>query len=71
MEVDLVNETLSQGIVNIFRGLTRPVCTFLGLFGITMMVWNDIDVPGYYIGFVALMLGTWFGERAINRLRGK
>jgi len=65
------NETLSEGITNIVRGCTRPFCTFWGIVGITMMVWNGIDVPLYYIGFVTLMLGTWFGEKAINRLRGK
>jgi len=67
----MVNETLSEAITNIIRGCTRPFCTFWGLVGITMMIVNGIDVPTYYIGFVGLMLTTYFGERAINKLRGK
>ena len=67
----MVQETLSDGLVNIIRGCTRPFCTVWGLVTLSLMIVNDIEIPAYFIGFVSLMLTTWFGEKTVNRLKGK
>lgn len=64
-------EPLSEGVVNIIRGFTRPACTFFGLVSCVMIYVSYQEVPTWLLGFTGMMLTFWFGEKTIQRLRGK
>jgi len=63
-------ETLSEGIVNIVRGCTRPFCTFFGLVSCVMVYVNFQEVPVWLLYFTGGMLSFWFGEKFITQIRG-
>jgi len=63
-------ETVSEGIVNIVRGCTRPFCTFFGLVSCVMVYVNFQEVPIWLLGYTGKMLGSWFVEKNVKRLRG-
>lgn len=70
MEGDIMKEeTISEGIVNIFRGITRPFCTFFGLVSCVMVYVNFLEVPAWLLGFTGAMLSFWFGEKFIKGIR--
>jgi len=71
MEKETIKETISEGVVNIVRGLTRPFCTFFGLVSCVMIYINFQEVPIWLLSITGGMLSFWFGERFINRIRGK
>ena len=60
---------ISEQIVILIRGCTRPVLTFTGLFFWMMMWWNGIEPPALVTGAVFGMLGWYFGERFIMKLK--
>lgn len=64
-------ETISEGIVNIFRGITRPFCTFFGLVSYVMVHVTFQEVPAWLLYFTGGMLTFWFGEKSIKGIRGK
>jgi len=64
-------ETISEGIVDIIRGCTRPFCTFFGLVSCVMVYVNFQEVPAWLLAFTGGMLSFWFGEKFVNRIRGK
>jgi len=64
-------EPLSQGVVNIVRGCTRPVLTFWGLVSWTMMYINGIDIPSTFTWLVYGMVLWWFGDRTFFKIKGK
>ena len=64
-------ESISEGVINIVRGFTRPACTIIGLVSCVMIYANYQEVPTWLIGFTGMMLTFWFGEETIQRLRGK
>lgn len=67
-------ETLSEGVVNIVRGFTRPALTFFGLFAWVMMHVNGIEIPAQYTWLVWGMVVWWFGDRTwfkVKTIQGK
>ena len=63
-------ETVSEGIVNIVRGCTRPFCTFFGLVSCVMVYVNFQEVPAWLLGFTGMMLGFWFVEKTVKGIKG-
>ena len=63
------DETLSDGVVNIIRGITRPICTFFGLFSCVMIQVDSGEVPAWLLGFTGGMLAFWFGDRFLQHWR--
>lgn len=64
-------EPLSEGLVNIIRGFTRPVLTLFGLVSVVMMRVNGIEPP---VGFEPLVYGMilwWFGDRTYFKVKSK
>ena len=69
-------ETISEGIVNIIRGLTRPFLTFFLTVHWAMLLWNVMeagggfnDIDARYTGLVFGLIVWWFGDRTL--LKGK
>ena len=58
-----MNETFSQGIVNIVRASTRPALTFFGLVSWVMLFANGYEIPDGFTVLVAGMVIWWFGDR--------
>ena len=56
-------ESLSEGVVNIIRGFTRPALTFFGLVSWVMMHVNYIEIPETFSLLVWGMVVWWFGDR--------
>ena len=65
-----MNETLSEALVNIVRGYTRPALTFWGIVSWTMMYVNGIE-SSTYTWLVWGMVLWYFGERGALKLKGK
>ena len=63
-------EPLSQGIVNIVRGFTRPALTFFGLVSWVMLFANDFDIPSNFTWLVFGMVLWWFGDRTFFKIKG-
>ncbi len=69
-------EKISEGIINIFRGVTRPFLTFYLTVHWSMLLWNVMeaggsfgDIDGRYTGLVFGLILWWFGDRTL--LKGK
>ena len=69
-------ETLSEGLVNIFRGFTRPALTIYLAVHWSMLLWNVMeagggfsDIDARYTGLVFGLILWWFGDRTL--LKGK
>ena len=69
-------ETLSECMVNIFRGITRPFLTFFLAVHWAMLYWNIMeagggfsDIDARYTGLVFGLIGWWFTDRTL--LKGK
>ena len=69
-------ETLSEGVVHIFRGFTRPVLTVYLAVHWSMLLWNVMeagggfsDIDARYTGLVFGLILWWFGDRTL--LKGK
>lgn len=69
-------ETISEGIVNIVRGATRPFLTFFlavhwaTLYASIMQWGGDFsDIDARYTGLVFGLILWWFGDRTL--LKGK
>lgn len=45
-------EPLSEGVVNIVRGLTRPALSFFGLVSLVRLLANSFDIPEYFTTLV-------------------
>ena len=56
-------EPLSEGIMNIVRGFTRPALTFFGLVSWVMLFANSFDIPDAFTWLVFGMVVWWFGDR--------
>ncbi|MBU0778334.1 hypothetical protein KKF82_08765 [Patescibacteria group bacterium] len=69
MENEIIKETVSEGVVNIVRGLTRPALTFWGLVSWTMMHINGIEIPDTFTWLVWGMVVWWFGDRTWLKLK--
>ena len=65
----MADETLSEGLVNIIRGITRPALTFFGLVSWVVLLANGYDIPEIYTGGVLGMVGWWFGDRTYFKIR--
>ena len=65
-----MNETLSEAMINIVRGCTRPVLTFWGIVSWTMMYVNGVE-SATYTWLVWGMVLWYFGERGALKLKGK
>lgn len=71
-------ESLSQGIVNVFRGLTRPFVTawfaiswVMYLFMIHQDGGTFADMPPVYTWVTLGTVVWWFGDRTWFKLKGK
>jgi len=62
-------ETLSEGVVNVIRSITRPILTFWRLVSWTMMYVNGI-VYDPYTWLVWGMVVWWFGDRTWFKVKG-
>ena len=58
-----MNETFSQGVVNIVRASTRPALTFFGLVSWVMLFANGYEIPDAFTWLVWGMAIWWFGDR--------
>ena len=56
-------EPLSEGIMNIVRGFTRPALTFFGLASWVSLFANSFDIPDAFTWLVFGMVVWWFGDR--------
>ena len=56
-------EPLSEGIMNMVRGFTRPALTFFGLASWVMLFANSFDIPDAFTWLVFGMVVWWFGDR--------
>jgi hypothetical protein len=56
-------ETLSEGVANIVRSLTRPALSFFGLVSWVMLFVNGYNIPPEFTWLVFGMLVYWFGDR--------
>jgi len=56
-------EPLSEGIMNIVRGFTRPALTFFGLVSWVMLFADGFDIPDTFTWLVFGMVVWWFGDR--------
>jgi len=63
-------EPLSEGVVNIVRGFTRPALTFFGLVSWVMLYANGFEIPAAFTWLVWGMVVYWFGDRTYFKLRG-
>lgn len=64
-------EALSDGVVNIVRGVTRPFLTFFGLVSWVFLYVNGYDTSGWFTFLVYGMVVWWFGDRAYFKMKGK
>lgn len=62
-------EPLSEGMMNIVRGFTRPALTFFGLASWVLLFANDFDIPEYFTLLVFGMVSWWFGDRTYFKLK--
>ena len=65
-----MKESISEGILNIVRGFTRPVLTLVGLVGLLAMYQAGYEPPLEYKVLVFGMVGWWFGDRSISKIGG-
>lgn len=63
-------ESLSEGLMNIVRGFTRPALTFFGLVSWVMLFANGYDIPVYFSTLVWGMVVWWFGDRTYFKIKG-
>lgn len=63
------NESLSEGAVNIARGLTRPALSIFGLVSWVMLFVNDYDIPIIFTTLVWGMVAWWFGDRTYFKIK--
>lgn len=56
-------EPLSEGLMNIVRGFTRPALSFFGLVSWVMLFANDYEIPSVFTTLVVGMVLWWFGDR--------
>lgn len=63
-----MNETISEGLVNIVRGFTRPALSVTGLVGLIVMYQAGYGPPLEYKVLVFGMIGWWFGDRSISKI---
>ena len=64
-----MNETFSQGVVNIVRASTRPTLTFFGLVSWVMLLANGYDIPDTFTWLVWGMIVYWFGDRTYFKIK--
>ena len=57
-------------MLEILRGLTRPVLTFAGLAGAVLLLFMGRDVPEWLITQVAMMIAWWFADRSRRENNG-
>ena len=77
MTEEVKTETLSEGVVNVVRGLVRPVVTVWLIISWTVTLINILqaggtiaDMPVEFTGFTAAAFVWWFGERSIKKAAG-
>jgi len=61
-------ESLSEGVVNIVRALTRPALTMTGLVSWVMLFINGYIIPDAFTWLVFGMVLWWFGDRSFFKL---
>ena len=62
---------MSNPIVEIFRGATRPVVTVIFAAVIAQVVVDRIDAPQWFIGLAIPCILWWFGERTVTHIQEK
>ncbi|HUW46190.1 MAG TPA: hypothetical protein VMW50_10405 [Dehalococcoidia bacterium] len=62
---------MSNPIVEIFRGATRPVVTIIFAAVIAQVVIEKITAPQWFIGLAIPCILWWFGERTVTHIQEK
>jgi len=62
-------ETLSDGLVNIIRGITRPFLSVFGTISWVCLFANGYEIPAYFTVLVYGMDVWWFGDRTFFKKR--
>ena len=63
-----MNESISDGLVNIVRGVTRPALTLMGWAVLGAMYSQGYEPPADLKFIVFGMPLWWFGDRSISKL---
>lgn len=51
-------------VLDLVRGLVRPVVTLVLVVSVTLMVFGRISVPEWYVTLVGTAVGFWFASRS-------
>ena len=62
---------MSNPIVEIFRGATRPVVTVIFAAVIAQVVVEKITAPQWFLGLAIPCILWWFGERTVTHIQEK
>jgi len=51
-------------ILDLIRGIVKPIITGIGFTAVTIAILFQIDVPEWYRSTIIAMIAFWFGNRS-------
>jgi hypothetical protein len=68
----VMNDALSEGMLNLVRGMVRPICTIMSLLSCILIQAQTGEVPpAWLLGITGALLGIYGVERSVLKFKGK